>query len=78
MAFFDYRAVNKSGRKLKGKIDAANIKQAISQLQAQDLFIVSIHSTKKQLDAASQKKNNSGKKPSLPQSLPHSHANSRF
>ncbi len=56
MAFFDYRAVNKSGRKLKGKIDAANIKQAISQLQAQDLFIVSIHSTKKQLDAASQKK----------------------
>ena len=49
MALFTYRAVDKTGKKLNGKIDAANIKQATSKLQGQDLYLVSIRSTKKQL-----------------------------
>jgi type II secretory pathway component PulF len=49
MALFEYRAVDKNGKKLKGKIDAPNHKQAAAKLQNQDLYIVSLTSTKKSL-----------------------------
>ena len=49
MALFEYRAVDKSGKKLKGKIDAPSHKQAAAKLQNQDLYIISLNSTKKSL-----------------------------
>ncbi len=47
MALFDYRFINKAGKKQNGKIDADSIKQATAKLQAQGLYLVSIRSAKK-------------------------------
>ncbi|MBT4289466.1 MAG: hypothetical protein HOD92_19235 [Deltaproteobacteria bacterium] len=47
MALFEYRVVDKNGKKIKGKIDAPNQKQATAKLQSQEFFIISITGTRK-------------------------------
>ncbi|OGH00917.1 MAG: hypothetical protein A2600_03440 [Candidatus Lambdaproteobacteria bacterium RIFOXYD1_FULL_56_27] len=48
LALFEYQAVEKGGRNLKGKIDAPNLKQAAARVQSQGLFLVSITQAKAQ------------------------------
>ncbi|MCP4753441.1 MAG: type II secretion system F family protein [Proteobacteria bacterium] len=49
MAMFEFRAVDKTGKNKKGKIDAASVKQATSKLKSQGLHLVSISSSKQKL-----------------------------
>jgi len=46
MALFEYRAIDKSGKNQKGKIDSPSIKQATSKLRAKGLHLVSISDPK--------------------------------
>ncbi|MDH5561600.1 MAG: type II secretion system F family protein [Deltaproteobacteria bacterium] len=46
MAIFEYQIIDKQGKKKKGKLDAPNLKQATTKLQAQDQYILSISSVK--------------------------------
>jgi len=56
MALFEYRAISKSGKTVKGKVDALNEKQAKTKLQSQDLYIVSLSGAKKTLFTFSKQK----------------------
>jgi len=49
MALFEYRAIDRSGKNRKGKIDAASLKQATSKLKSQGLHIVSVADSKENL-----------------------------
>ncbi|MBT3226961.1 MAG: type II secretion system F family protein [Deltaproteobacteria bacterium] len=49
MALFEYRAIDKSGKKRKGKIDAPTLKQAAAKIKSQKLHLISISSAKEQL-----------------------------
>ncbi len=60
MALFEYRAINKTGKTQKGKIDATSLRQATSKLKSQGLHLVSISSSKKKLPI---KTKNDGTKP---------------
>lgn len=46
MALFEYRAIDKSGKSRKGKIDAPTAKQAATKIKSQGLHLVSISGTK--------------------------------
>ena len=49
MALFEYRAIDKSGKKRKGKVDAPSLKQATTKIKSQGLHLVSISSAKEKL-----------------------------
>ena len=51
MALFEYRAIDRSGKNKKGKIDAGSLKQATSKLKTQGLHIVSVATSKENLQA---------------------------
>lgn len=47
MPIFGYKAINRDGKNVKGSIDATSEKQAVAKLQAQNLYVASIHTLKK-------------------------------
>lgn len=47
MALFNYRAIDKTGKNKKGKIDSPSIKQATSKLRSKGLHLLSITNSKK-------------------------------
>ena len=47
MALFEFRAIDRTGKTQKGKIDEVSLKQATSKLKSQGLHIISISSSKK-------------------------------
>jgi len=49
MALFEYRAIDKSGKNKKGKIDAPSSKQAAAKIKSQGLHLVTISGTKEKL-----------------------------
>ncbi|MBU3918167.1 type II secretion system F family protein [bacterium] len=67
MALFEFRAIDKTGKPKKGKIDAASIKQATSKLKSQGLHIISISNSKEWLKLPSKKNSDkSTRKKSIP------------
>ncbi len=52
MALFEYRAIDKSGKSRKGKIDAPTSKQAAAKIKSQGLHLVSISGTKTKTNGA--------------------------
>lgn len=65
MAIFEYRAIDKTGKTRKGKIDAASQRQATSKLKTQGLHLVSI-SSPKQKQATKSKSFKKPKRTSVP------------